>query len=187
MLKNLVLVAGTVVFAAGCSEMSEDGAQEATDVPAVAEAPEVPVVAEESEVPAVAVAPAMQEPVYLTSETTQRMNLPFSDAVRVGNVLYLSGQIGNVSGTTELVPGGIQAEARQTMEKIKTILETNGSSLDRVVKATVMLADISEWPAFNEVYVTYFPGNKPARSAFAGSGLAFGARCEVEVIATVGP
>ena len=114
------------------------------------------------------------------------MNLPFSDAVRVGNMLYLSGQIGNVSGTTELVQGGIQAEARQTMEKIKTILEANGSSLDRVVKATVMLADISEWPAFNEVYVTYFPGNKPARSAFAGSGLAFGARCEVEVIATVG-
>ena len=126
------------------------------------------------------------EPVYLTSETTASMNLPFSDAVRVGHLLFLSGQIGNVSGTTELVPGGIQAEARQTMEKIKTILEANGSSLDRVVKATVMLADIAEWPAFNEVYVTYFPGNKPARSAFAGSGLAFGARCEVEVIATVG-
>ncbi len=157
MLKNLVLIGGTVVFAVGCGEISQDTPPSRSN-----------------------------EPVYLTSETTASMNLPFSDAVRVGHLLYLSGQIGNVSGTTELVPGGIQAEAKQAMEKIKTILEANGSSMDRVVKATVMLADISEWPAFNEVYVTYFPGNKPARSAFAGSGLAFGARCEVEVIATVG-
>lgn len=126
------------------------------------------------------------EPVYLTSETTASMNLPFSDAVRVGHLLFLSGQIGNIPGTTDLAPGGIQGEARQTMENIKAVLEANGSSMDRVFKATVMLADIAEWPAFNEVYVTYFPGDKPARSAFAGSGLAFGARCEVEVIATVG-
>lgn len=126
------------------------------------------------------------EPVYLTSETTASMNLPFSDAVRVGHLLFLSGQIGNIPGTTDLAPGGIQGEARQTMENIKAVLEANGSSMDRVFKATVMLADIAEWPAFNEVYVTYFPGHKPARSAFAGSGLAFGARCEVEVIATVG-
>ncbi len=129
---------------------------------------------------------ASHEPVYLVSETTARMNLPFSDAVRVGHLLFLSGQIGNIPGTTDLAPGGIQGEARQTMENIKTVLEANGSSMDRVIKATVMLADIAEWPAFNEVYVTYFPGDKPARSAFAGSGLAFGARCEVEVIATVG-
>lgn len=105
---------------------------------------------------------------------------------RVGHLLFLSGQIGIAPGTRDLAPGGIQGEARQTMENIKTVLEANGSSMDRVIKATVMLADISEWPAFNEVYVTYFPGDKPARSAFAGSGLAFGARCEVEVIATVG-
>ncbi len=126
------------------------------------------------------------EAVYLTSETTASMNLPFSDAVRVGHLLFLSGQIGNIPGTTDLAPGGIQGEARQTMENINAVLEANGSSMARVIKATVMLADIAEWPAFNEVYVTYFPGDKPARSAFAGSGLAFGARCEVEVIATVG-
>ena len=224
MLKNLVLVAGTVVFAVGCAEMSEDAATEAPKVQVVVETLEVPAMEEvpavsgdsntlaisavhtsgdslritivndgsdtmgSTETTAVLITPPSisNEPVYLTSESTASMNLPFSDAVRVGHLLFLSGQIGNVSGTTELVPGGIQAEARQTMEKIKTILEANGSSLDRVVKATVMLADIAEWPAFNEVYVTYFPGNKPARSAFAGSGLAFGARCEVEVIATVG-
>lgn len=130
--------------------------------------------------------PPTPEAVYLTSETTASMNLPFSDAVRVGHLLFLSGQIGNIPGTTDLAPGGIQGEVRQTMENIRTVLEANGSSMDRVIKATVMLADIAEWPAFNEVYVTYFPGDKPARSAFAGSGLAFGARCEVEVIATVG-
>lgn len=123
---------------------------------------------------------------YLTSPATEDLGLPFSEAVRVGNMLYLSGQIGTLPGTTEVVPGGIQAETRQTMENIKKVLEANGSSLDRVVKVTVMLADIEEWPALNEVYVDYFPGPKPARSAFAGSGLALNARCEIEVIATVG-
>ena len=135
----------------------------------------------------VASSPPSHDPVYLISEKAAALNLPFSEAVRVGHLLFLSGQIGTLPGTTDLAPGGIQGEARQTMENIKTVLEANGSSMDRVVKATVMLLDISEWPAFNEVYVTYFPGDKPARSAFAGSGLALGARCEVEVIAVVGP
>ncbi len=158
-----LLLAGFVLLSvAGCAEIEQD----------------------ESKAPASP--PSAPEAVYLTSETTASMNLPFSDAVRVGHLLFLSGQIGNIPGTTDLAAGGIQGEARQTMENIKAVLEANGSSMDRVIKATVMLADIAEWPAFNEVYVTYFPGDKPARSAFAGSGLAFGARCEVEVIATVG-
>jgi reactive intermediate/imine deaminase len=113
------------------------------------------------------------------------MGFPFSDAVRVGNMLYLSGQIGNRPGEMELVPGGIQAETRQTMENIKTVLEANGSSMDRVVKCLVMMADIGEWPAMNEVYVTYFRDRYPARSAFAGTGLALGARVEIECWATV--
>jgi reactive intermediate/imine deaminase len=117
---------------------------------------------------------------YLTSEQTRSLNLPFSDAVRVGDMLYLSGQLGNIPGTTQLVPGGIQGESRQAMENIKAILERNGSSLDQVVKCTVMIADIAEWPSFNEVYVTYFPGHKPARSAFAAAGIAFNGRVEVE-------
>ena len=162
-------------------ELSE--APEMTAAPELSEAPDAPEMAATDD--ATPAAPS-HEPVYLTSETTASMNLPFSDAVRMGHLLFLSGQIGNIPGTTDLAPGGIQGEARQTMENIRTVLEANGSSMDRVIKATVMLADISEWPAFNEVYVTYFPGHKPARSAFAGSGLAFGARCEVEVIATVG-
>ena len=113
------------------------------------------------------------------------MNLPFSDAVRVGSMLYLSGQIGIQPGTLKLVPGGIAAETRQALDGIKRVLEAHGSSLDRVVKVTVMMADIAEWPAMNQVYVTYFTKHKPARSAFAASGLALNARVEIEVIATV--
>ncbi|MCG8421475.1 MAG: Rid family detoxifying hydrolase, partial [Proteobacteria bacterium] len=122
---------------------------------------------------------------YLTSEATRSMNLPFSDAVRVGSMLYLSGQIGIQPGTLKLVPGGIAAETRQALDGIKRVLEAHGSSLDRVVKVTVMMADIAEWPAMNQVYVTYFTKHKPARSAFAASGLALNARVEIEVIATV--
>jgi len=117
---------------------------------------------------------------YLTSEQTESLNLPFSDAVRAGGLLILSGQIGNVPGSLQLAPGGIKAEARQALENIKRILEANGSSMERIVKCTVMMADIAEWGTFNEVYVGYFPGHKPARSAFAASGLAANARVELE-------
>ena len=104
---------------------------------------------------------------------------PFSDAVRVGNMLYLSGQIGT-DASGKVVPGGIQAETRQTMENIRAILERHGSSMEKVVKCTAMLADVREWSAMNEVYVTYFPKNKPARSALGADGLALGARVEIE-------
>ena len=117
---------------------------------------------------------------YLNSEESRALNLPFSEAVRVGDMLYLSGQLGTLPGTTELAPGGIRAEARQALDNVKAILERHGSAMDKVVKCTVMMADIAEWPTFNEVYVEYFPGPKPARSAFAASGLAFDARVEVE-------
>lgn len=117
---------------------------------------------------------------YLTSEQTRSLNLPFSDAVRVGDMLYLSGQLGILPGTTELAPGGIEGEARQAMENIKAILERHGSSMGQIVKCTVMIADIAEWPKFNEVYVTYFPDHKPARSAFAAAGIALNGRVEVE-------
>ena len=112
------------------------------------------------------------------------MQLPFSDAVRVGNMLYLSGKIGNVAGTRNLAEGGIAGETRQTLENIKASLEKYGSSLDEVVKCTVFLADIAEWGAMNEVYTTFFT-NKPARSALGASGLALDARVEIECIAVV--
>ena len=120
---------------------------------------------------------------FLTSDDSS--NRPFSEAVRVGNWLILSGQIGRNPETGALPPGGIKAETKQTMENIKRTLEKYGSSLDQVVKCSVMLADISEWSAMNEVYVTYFPDHKPARSAFGTSGLALGARLEIECWAVV--
>lgn len=113
------------------------------------------------------------------------MQLPFSDAVKVGHMLYLSGKIGNIPGTPQLAEGGIQGETRQTLENIKASLEKYGSSLDEVVKCTVFLADIAEWSAMNEVYVTYFPVNPPARSALGSSGLALGARVEIECLAAM--
>jgi reactive intermediate/imine deaminase len=113
------------------------------------------------------------------------MKLPFSSAVRVGNMLYLAGQIG-ADSTGKLVKGGIGPETRQTMENIKGVLERHGSSLDRVVRCMVMLADIKDWPAMNKVYTTFFTKNLPARSALGASGLVFNARVEIECTATVG-
>jgi 2-iminobutanoate/2-iminopropanoate deaminase len=113
---------------------------------------------------------------------------PFSPAVRVGDLIFLSGQIGTDAGATgaSVVAGGIEAETRQTMENIKRTLEAVGSSMDKVVKCTVMMADMAEWDRMNEVYRTYFrPGRLPARSALGANGLALGARVEIECIATV--
>ncbi|MFQ5679103.1 MAG: RidA family protein [Gemmatimonadota bacterium] len=125
---------------------------------------------------------------YLTSEATASLGLPFSEAVRVGDLLFLSGHVGNLPGTFELAPGGIQGETRQALENIRRVLEANGSSLKRVVRCDVFLADISEWGAMNEVYVEFFsPDHLPARSALGASGLAIGARVEIECVATVEP
>jgi 2-iminobutanoate/2-iminopropanoate deaminase len=111
--------------------------------------------------------------------------LPFSDVVRVGQLLYLSGQLG-VDEQGAVVQGGIKAETRQIMERIRRLVEQNNSSMNQVVKCTCMLADMSEWAAMNEVYVTYFDKDRrPARSAFGVNGLARNARVEIECIATV--
>ena len=112
---------------------------------------------------------------------------PFSSAVRAGHLLFLSGQIGTqmVNGAPALVAGGIDAETRQTLENIKTILAKGGSSLERVVKCSVMMADMAEWPRMNTVYATYFPGRKPARAAWGATGLALGARVEIDCTALV--
>ena len=109
--------------------------------------------------------------------------LPFSSAIRVGNIIYLSGQLGNKMGTRELVPGGIGAETRQTLENIKTVVEAAGSSMDKVFKCTVFLADIADYQKMNEVYATFFAKDPPTRSTIAGSGLALGARVEIECMA----
>jgi len=121
---------------------------------------------------------------YLLMPGMEELDLPFSSAVRVDNTLYLSGNLGNIPGTVNLAEGGIEGETRQTMENIKRVLEQFGSSMDEVVKCTVFLADMAEWGAMNGVYKTYFK-NPPARSALGASGLAFGARVEIECIAVL--
>ncbi|MFL1491672.1 Rid family hydrolase [Pseudomonas antarctica] len=112
-----------------------------------------------------------------------RFDLPFSDGVRVGNVFYTAGEIGDAHGSDKVVSGGIVPESRQALENIKTTLKANGYELTDVVKCTVFLADIKEWPAFNEVYKEYFKKPYPARSAFGGTELAWNARMEIECIA----
>ncbi|MFO1408264.1 MAG: Rid family hydrolase [Steroidobacteraceae bacterium] len=120
---------------------------------------------------------------FLNSGKVVGKSFPLSEAVRVGDTLYLSGVVGIGPGETKLVPGGLAPEARQTLTNIRTMLEANGLGLRDVVKCTVMLADIGEWGAFNEVYKEFFSAPYPARSAFGASGLALGARVEVECIA----
>jgi reactive intermediate/imine deaminase len=122
-------------------------------------------------------------PVFLNSDAVLPANLPFSEAVRVGGTLYLSGMIGIVPHSMELVPGGIEAESKQTLDNIRRVLVTYGYDIDDIVKCTVMLADIAEWETFNEIYKTFFNQRYPARSAMGVNGLALDARVEVECIA----
>jgi len=120
-------------------------------------------------------------PVHHRSEATRALGLPFSDAVQVGDVLYISGQLGNLPGRMELAPGGMEGQARQVMDNIGAILAARGLTYDDLFKCTVMMADMSQWGAFNRVYVPYFkPDRLPARSAFGASGLALGGLLEVE-------
>jgi len=111
-------------------------------------------------------------------------DLPFSEAVQVGDLLFLSGQVGALPGTLELAPGGMEGEARQALDNIRAALERHGARMSDVVKCTVFLADIAEWGAFNTIYRSYFPPPAPARSALGANGLALGARVEIECIAS---
>ena len=122
---------------------------------------------------------------FLQMPGMEELDLPFSAAVRAGNTLYLSGNIGNMPGTLDLAEGGISGETRQTMENISAVLTEFGSSMDEVVKCTVFLADMAEWGAMNDVYKTFFT-NPPARSALGASGLALNSRVEIECIAVTG-
>ena len=123
---------------------------------------------------------------YLQSDENEQNNYPFSEAVKAGDILYLSGQIGTSSENDGgLVSGGIREETRQTMLNIKNTLEKYDSKMDDIIKCTCMLVDIKEWAAMSEEYIKFFPNHKPARSAFAGTGLALGARVEIECIAKI--
>ena len=111
--------------------------------------------------------------------------VPLSQAIKAGDWVFASGQLGNDPATRKLAEGGIAAETRQVCEHLKAILETAGSSLDRVVKVPIYMADLRELPEMNEVFSRYFPTDPPARTTFQASALVGGARVEVEAIAFV--
>ena len=170
MLRGLVfaaLVAGVTGCAAG--EPEEAGSQDSNRVPLARSGDG-------------AVAEGRSRIEFLAPDSSA---YPFSPAVRAGGFIFVSGQIGarTENGRMVLVPGGVEAETRQTMNNIKIILEQNGSSLERVVKCTVMIADMADWPRINPIYAEYFPGPKPARSALGANGLALGAKVEIECMA----
>lgn len=122
----------------------------------------------------------------LNSPLHESAGLPFSEAVRYNGVIYVSGQIGAVPGTTDVVEGGIEAQTTQVMQNIGAILERNGSSLQRIVKCTIFLADMAEWPAMNKAYLRALGAHRPARSALGVNGLALGSRVEIECIDAAG-
>ena len=124
---------------------------------------------------------------FKNSSDLKTAKLPFSQSARVGDVVYLSGALGNVPGTQTLVSGGLEAEVRQMMANIQDALKAHGLGLDSIFKCTVMMADISRWAEFNKLYVAYFnPERMPARSAFGANGLALGATVEMECWAYAG-
>lgn len=129
---------------------------------------------------------ASAEPQFYRSPRDTAGTAPFSEAVQVGETLWITGQLGTVPGAG-LVPGGIEPETRQALENIKDILERHGTSMSNVVKCTVFLADIKEWGAMNGVYTQYFTGNRPSRSALGVGGLALDGRVEIECVAWVPP
>jgi len=124
------------------------------------------------------------EPEFFPRKAAPGQSYPFSEAVRVGDMLYLSGDIG-VGADGKLVGGGVKAEAKQVMDNIAANLARHGTSFDYVVQCTVALADIADWPAFNEIYRGYFSKHFPARMAYATGGLALGAKVEVQCNAVV--
>lgn len=119
---------------------------------------------------------------FIKSQHESRHSAPFSDATEYNGLLFLTGQIGKDHIAGKMTEGGIQAETKQVLNNIKDVLEANGSDMDHVLKCTVILADINDFSAMNEVYRTFFSKNKPARTTFAAN-LVAGAKIEIEVVA----
>ncbi len=128
--------------------------------------------------------PAEASPIFLDIGSPLPAGMPFSAAVQQGDVLYLSGQLGVLPGTLTLPVGGIRAQARQAILNIESVLQANGRSLHDLIRCAVILADIGEWPIFNEVWQSMLQQPYPARSAFGVTGLALGGRVEIECTAS---
>lgn len=108
---------------------------------------------------------------------------PYSQAVKIGDLVYTAGQIGLVPTTGTIVGNTIEEQTHQVLHNLRAVLEAAGSGLDRVVKTTVFLADMADFAAVNAVYATYFPTDPPARSAFQVAALPLGAMVEIEAVA----
>jgi 2-iminobutanoate/2-iminopropanoate deaminase len=126
---------------------------------------------------------SLSKPVALKPGGHLPAGLPFSEGMAVGNLIFLSGQLGTFPGKLELNNVTAEAEFRQVMDNIVATLKANGMTTQNVVKCLVMLADMKDWADFNKIYLTYFEPPYPARSALGVNGLALGARAEVECIA----
>jgi 2-iminobutanoate/2-iminopropanoate deaminase len=111
---------------------------------------------------------------------------PYSQAIRTDSMIYTAGQLGLDPATGEFVAGGVEEQTRQSLTNLKNVLETAGSSMGQVVKTTVFLKDMSDFPKMNPVYGEFFAENPPARSTVAVAGLPKGGLVEIEVIALVG-
>lgn len=112
---------------------------------------------------------------------------PYSQAVRTGNMVYTAGQIALDPATMEIVSGGVEAETRQVLTNLKHVLEAANSGLNYVVKTTVFLRDMADFPKMNAVYAEFFPENPPARSTVAVAGLPRGVAVEIETVALLAP
>jgi 2-iminobutanoate/2-iminopropanoate deaminase len=110
---------------------------------------------------------------------------PYSQAVRVGDLIYSAGQIALVPETGKLIEGDIEAQTRQVMENLAAVLQAAGSSLTQVVKTTIFVTDISDFAKVNQVYGSFFQDNPPARSTVQVAALPLGANVEIEVVATL--
>lgn len=119
----------------------------------------------------------------VTSEKAPKAIGPYSVGIRTGNLIFTAGQVGIDPSVGEIVAGGIEAETHQVIRNLRHILESAGSSLDRVVKTTVFLRDMGDFSRMNAIYGEYFTKNPPARSTVQVSALPKGAAIEIEAIA----
>ena len=126
-----------------------------------------------------------QEKVVIRTDKAPKAIGPYSVAIRLGNLVFASGQAGLDPQTGNLVPGGIEPETRQTLTNLKHVLEAAGSGMDKALKTTVFLRDMNDFGRMNAIYAEFFPENPPARSTVQVAALPKGAAVEIEVIAYV--
>jgi len=134
---------------------------------------------------ALAKEPKLQKRVITRPGQKMAPKAPYSPAIQLGNLVYVSGQIG-MDPATQKLAGTFQDEVRQCLENLKAVVEASGSTMDRVLKCTVFLTDISNFKAMNEIYITYFPSDPPARSTVAVKELVAGAAIEIDCFTYTG-